>query len=64
MAQNTHSKSPPDAEENKEPPQGLAEKGGIYKLFDLMKTDLGNQQTEEIQNFYVKFSSQIKELFN
>lgn len=32
-------------------------KGGIYKLFDLMKVDLGTQQTEEIQNFYTKFST-------
>lgn len=32
-------------------------------MFDLMKMDLGTQQTEEIQNFYEKFSTQIKELF-
>jgi len=28
-----------------------------------MKVDLGTQQTEEIQNFYEKFSSQIKGMF-
>ena len=63
MAQTPNSTSPPDQEENKDQPQAHPEKGGIYKLFDLMKMDLGTQQTEEIQNFYEKFSSQIKGLF-
>ena len=48
MAHNSNSKSDPEIEEKKEPTPSQAEKGGIYKLFDLMKMDLGSQQTEEI----------------
>ena len=37
---------------------------GIDKLFDLMKSDLGTQQTEEMKQFYQHMSSQIKTLCN
>jgi hypothetical protein len=29
-----------------------ATKEGIYKLFDIMKSDLGQQQTEDMKHFY------------
>jgi hypothetical protein len=37
--------SPSEQNPSNDAPQA---KGGIYKLFDLMKVDLGTQQTEEI----------------
>lgn len=40
----------------------MGKKGGIDKLFDLMKTDLGEQQMGEMKSFYEKMSTQIKEL--
>jgi len=38
------------------------QKGGIYKLFDLIKGDLGQDQAEEMKTFYEKMSQSIKEL--
>ena len=62
MAANTQQQDQPEETKDKDG-EVDKEKGGIYKLFDLMKMDLGTQQTEEIQNFYEKFSLQIKDMF-
>ena len=35
----------------------MGRKGGINKLFDLMKTDLGEHQMGEMKNFYEKMST-------
>ena len=60
--QNEHSVASASNEESKEQPDSQNQREGIYKLFDLMKMDLGDKQTDEMKCFYEKMSQQIKEM--
>ena len=44
-------------EDSSEKESSHHEQKGIYKLFDLMKMDLGEHQTCEMKNFYEKMST-------